>query len=90
MKNMSEITRSDAFQFVLRLTLASAVSYFSVKWMLSMLDPSTKGRKKARIQAEEQLRKLNLPGLKPLDEYEQVIASRLVLPEDISVSCHLF
>lgn len=84
MKNMSEITRGDVLQFVLRVTVVTAFSYFSMKWMMNLLDPTNKGKKKAKLQAEQQLKRLNL-SLSQLNEYELVIASRLVVPEDINV-----
>lgn len=85
MKNMSDITRGDVLQFVLRVTVVTAFSYFSMRWMMNLLDPTHKGKKKAKLQAEQQLKRLNL-SLNQLNEYELVIASRLVVPEDISVS----
>lgn len=88
MKNMSDITRGDVLQFVLRVTVVTAFSYFSMRWMMNLLDPTNKGKKKAKLQAEQQLKRLNL-SLNQLNEYELVIASRLVVPEDISVSCTL-
>lgn len=85
MKSMSDITRGDVLQFVLRVTVVTAFSYFSMKWMMNLLDPTNKGKKKAKLLAEQQLKRLNL-SLNQLNEYELVIASRLVVPEDISVS----
>ena len=82
---MREITRTDVLQFVLRVTVVTAFSYFTMKWMVNFLDPTNKGKKKARLQAEAQLKRLNL-SLSELNEYELVIASRLVVPEDINVS----
>lgn len=86
---MKDLTRADVLQFVLRVTVVTAFSYFSMKWMMNFLDPTNKGKKKARVQAEQQLKRLNL-SLNQLNEYELVIASRLVVPEDISVSCRFF
>lgn len=80
------ISKSDIISLVVRLTLLSAATYFSVKWMLNQLDPTNKQKKTAKIKALEQLRRLGVSGVKELTEYEMVIASHLVDPSDIHVT----
>lgn len=82
---MNELTRKDVLQFVLRITIASAVTYFSLKWMMVIIDPTNKGKKKAKDKAQQQLKRLGIDKPNHLSEYELVIASRLVVPEDIQV-----
>lgn len=51
------LTRNEVVQLVLRVTLASVVTYFSLKWMMDKLDPTNKSKKKARAKAEYQLKR---------------------------------
>lgn len=86
----SSITRNEVVQFVLRISLVSIVTYYSAKWLMKNLDPTNKSKKKAIEKAEDILRKLG-PNIKRqavtnLNDYELVIASHLVVPENISVS----
>lgn len=86
----ASITRNEVVQFVLRISLVSIVTYYSAKWLMKNLDPTNKSKKKAIEKAEDILRKLG-PNIKKtaltnLNDYELVIASHLVVPENISVS----
>ncbi|XP_062546279.1 outer mitochondrial transmembrane helix translocase-like [Armigeres subalbatus] len=86
----SSITRNEVVQFVLRISLVSIVTYYSAKWLMKNLDPTNKSKKKAIEKAEDILRKLG-PNIKSsaltnLNDYELVIASHLVVPENIAVS----
>lgn len=53
----SAFTRNDVFQMALRVAFVSAVTYFSIKWLVNQIDPTSKSRKKAEERAREQLRK---------------------------------
>lgn len=86
----TSISRNEVVQFVLRISLVSIVTYYSAKWLMKNLDPTNKSKKKAIEKAEDILRKLG-PNIKKtalsnLNDYELVIASHLVVPENISVS----
>uniref|UniRef100_A0A0K8TS53 Putative aaa+-type atpase n=1 Tax=Tabanus bromius TaxID=304241 RepID=A0A0K8TS53_TABBR len=86
-----QFTRNEVVQLVLRVSIASLVTYYSVKWMLNHLDPTSKNKKKAQIRAEEQLKRLSEESgfkinIKNLSDYELMIASHLVVPDDIAVS----
>lgn len=75
---------------MLRISLVSIVTYYSAKWLMKNLDPTNKSKKKAIEKAEDILRKLG-PNIKSsalsnLNDYELVIASHLVVPENITVS----
>ncbi|EAA13814.4 AGAP009625-PA [Anopheles gambiae str. PEST] len=84
------LSRNEVVQFVLRISLLSIVTYYSAKWLIRNLDPSNKSKKKAIEHAEEILRKLSptmkKSALQNLNEYEMVIASHLVVPENITES----
>lgn len=87
----SQLSRNEIVQLLLRVSIASVVTYYSVKWMLSHLDPTNKNKKKARIKAEEQLKRLGEESgfrvnIANLTDYELMIASHLVVPDDITVS----
>lgn len=89
---MDQFTRSDVIQLLFRVSIASAVTFYTLKWMMNQLDPTNKSKKKARTKAEELIRRLTETdtSLKidttTLSDYELVIASHLVVPEDINVS----
>ncbi|KAI5637824.1 ATPase family associated with various cellular activities (AAA) domain-containing protein [Phthorimaea operculella] len=87
----STFSRSDVFQMAIRVCFVSAVTYFSIKWLVNQIDPTSKSRKKAEERAREQLRKAGLGGkqslqLDKLTDHEMIIASQLVVPDEINVS----
>ncbi|KAH8287843.1 hypothetical protein KR018_002278 [Drosophila ironensis] len=86
-----DFSRGQMFQVLIRLSVASLVTYYSVKWMMNQLDPTSKNKKKAKVLAEEQLKRLaEKEGFKlnaqEFNDYELMIASHLVVPADITVS----
>lgn len=50
-------SRNEVIGLVVRLTLVSAVTFLSIKWIMNQLDPTNKSKKKARKRAEEQLKR---------------------------------
>ncbi|KRF97408.1 uncharacterized protein Dwil_GK27291, partial [Drosophila willistoni] len=90
-----EITRGQVMALVVRVCIVTAITYYSAKWMIGSMDPNSKARKKAKQQAEQQLKKLN--SLKPaagtkikfrardFNKHEVMIASHLVTPDEIDV-----
>ncbi|XP_023307588.2 outer mitochondrial transmembrane helix translocase [Lucilia cuprina] len=89
--NGSQISRGEFFQMLLRVSIASVITYYSVKWMMNQIDPTSKSKKKAKIRAEEQLKRLSGEGefkisAQQFNDYELIIASHIVVPSDISVS----
>lgn len=53
----SQVSRGEVFQMLLRVSIASVITYYSVKWMMNQIDPTSKNKKKAKLRAEEQLRR---------------------------------
>lgn len=53
----SELSRGHMFQMLLRISVASVITYYSVKWMMNQMDPTSKSKKKAKLLAEEQLKR---------------------------------
>ncbi|XP_063244324.1 outer mitochondrial transmembrane helix translocase isoform X2 [Bacillus rossius redtenbacheri] len=81
------MVRSEILSLILRLSIFSGVTYFTIKWMLNQIDPTSKIKKSAKKKAEEQLQRLGIDNLKePLTEYEMMIASHLVNPSEIPVT----
>ncbi|CAH2044225.1 unnamed protein product, partial [Iphiclides podalirius] len=75
----------------IRVAFVSAVTYFSIKWLVNQIDPTSKSRKKAEERAREQLRKAGLGGkhsvaLDKLTDHEMIIASQLVVPDEMNVN----
>lgn len=89
---MDQFSRSDAIQLLLRVSIAAAVSFYSLKWIMEHLDPTNKGKKQARVRAENLIRRITDSDKRlkidpnTLTDYELVIASHLVVPDDIEVS----
>lgn len=84
-------SRNELIGLVVRLTLVSAVTFLSIKWLMNQVDPTNKSKKKAKKRAQEQLRRLASSGNAPLSidkltDYEMMIAAHLVHPHDISVT----
>jgi SpoVK/Ycf46/Vps4 family AAA+-type ATPase len=83
--------RNEIISLVVRLTLVSAVTFISIKWLMNQVDPTNKSKKKARKKAQEQLKRLAGSGHAPLvienlSDYEMMIAAHLIHPQDITVS----
>ncbi|XP_013115930.1 outer mitochondrial transmembrane helix translocase [Stomoxys calcitrans] len=88
--NGSQISKGDLFQMLMRVSIASVITYYSVKWMMDQIDPTSKNKKKAKIRAEEQLKRLCEDGnfkinSQKFNDYELMIASHIVVPNDIPV-----
>ncbi|EDW51774.1 ATPase family AAA domain-containing protein 1-B [Drosophila sechellia] len=89
-----EGTQCHILAVVIRVCVFSALTYYTAKWMINVLDPNNKIRGKAKYVAEEQLRKLNSSATgaakkfraRDFNEHEIMIASHLVTPEDIDIS----
>ncbi|KAH8353327.1 hypothetical protein KR084_010260 [Drosophila pseudotakahashii] len=55
-----ELSKGQMFQVLIRLSVASLITFYSVKWMMNQLDPTSKNKKKAKVLAEEQLKRFLL------------------------------
>lgn len=91
--NMADgaFTRSEIIGLVVRLSFVTAVTYISIRCLMNQLDPTSKSKKKAKKKAQEHLRRLGMTenvslAIDQLTDYEMMIASHLVDPNDISVS----
>lgn len=84
--NSTAISAREIIQIAVRVGIASLVTYYSLKWMMKQLDPTSKGKKEAQKKAQQQMKKLGLHMESSLTEHELVIASHLVVPEEITVT----
>ncbi|XP_018026005.1 outer mitochondrial transmembrane helix translocase [Hyalella azteca] len=80
-----EISRKEAFLFLARLSVAAAFSYYTIKLMSSLLDPTSKQKQQSSKKAQELLKKLGVSKDTKLNEYEHIIASQLVLGQSLDV-----
>ncbi|CAH1977676.1 unnamed protein product [Acanthoscelides obtectus] len=86
-------SKNEVIGLVVRLTLVSAATFLSIKWIMNQIDPTNKSKKKARKRAMEQLKRLSATSNAPLaveklSDYEMMIAAHLVHPQDIKISWH--
>ncbi|XP_067620824.1 outer mitochondrial transmembrane helix translocase [Eurosta solidaginis] len=87
----SQLSKNEIVQLLVRVSIASVITFYSVKWMMNQLDPTSKNKKKAKLRAEEQLKRLcDQSDFKvnpqQFNDYELMIATHLVVPADITVS----
>ncbi|XP_012285360.1 ATPase family AAA domain-containing protein 1-B [Orussus abietinus] len=87
------ISRYEVLVLVARLSFVTAIGFFSMKWIMSQLDPTTKAKKKAKQKAQDQIRKLAKNDslalsidTEQLTDYEMMIATHLIDPRDIKIS----
>lgn len=78
---------------LVRIGIVAVVTYYCATWIISSVDPTSKTKKKAKRQAQIQLKKLNdMTGqgnklkLSDFNSYELMIASHLIAPADIDIS----
>ena len=71
-----------------RLAAATALTYYSLRWILDSVDPERKQRNEDKKKALQTLRRLGLQekAIKNLTEHEVVLASNLVEPSEVASS----
>lgn len=84
---MGGLSRAEVVSLVARLMMMGAFSYFSLKYMLNILDPTKKQKREAQKRAQVLMENLNLNNMNiKLNEYELVVASQLIDPQSIEIS----
>ncbi|XP_068250993.1 outer mitochondrial transmembrane helix translocase-like [Palaemon carinicauda] len=81
-----ELTRGEVLSLLVRLAFATAASYFTVKLLVSAMDPTSNQKKDAKRKAQEVLQRLGIKERVSLSEYEMMIASQLVEPSRMNTS----
>lgn len=91
MMDAHQVTRGEILQLVFRLGIVSAVTFFSIKFLMTQIDPTNAKKKEAKkkaLELIERLRNKGIPNISPgkLSDYELMIAAHLVHPDDITIS----
>jgi len=78
--------RGEILSLVIRLTFFTVATYFTVKWMVSAIDPTKGQKQKAKEKAKKIMKRLGIKESLKLNEYEVMIASQLIEPMCMDVS----
>ncbi|KAF1388938.1 hypothetical protein PFLUV_G00068120 [Perca fluviatilis] len=79
------LSRKEVVGMLLRLTIFGAATYYSIKWVVDAMDPTSKQKNQAKKRAEQLMKRIGIEGVK-LTEYEMNIAVHLVDPQTMKVS----
>jgi len=83
----SNVNKLEVMTVLARLLLVGTFSYFSLKYMIDIMDPTKKQKKEAQKRAHAIFDRLNISNLREkLNEYELTIASLLIDPQSMDVS----
>ncbi|TMS03845.1 outer mitochondrial transmembrane helix translocase isoform X1 [Larimichthys crocea] len=82
---MRPLSRNEVVGMLLRLTIFGAATYYSIKWVVEAMDPTSKQKSQAKKRAEQLMKRIGVEGVK-LTEYEMNIASHLVDPQTMKVT----
>ncbi|KAK9522380.1 hypothetical protein VZT92_018848 [Zoarces viviparus] len=82
---MRPLSRNEVVGMLLRLTIFGAATYYSMKWVLDAMDPTSKQKSQAKKRAEQLMKRIGVEGVK-LTDYELNIASQLVDPQTMKVT----
>ncbi|XP_026178161.1 outer mitochondrial transmembrane helix translocase [Mastacembelus armatus] len=82
---MRPLSRNEVVGMLVRLTVFGAATYYTIKWVVEAMDPTSKQKNQAKKRAEELMKRIGVEGVK-LTEYEMNIASHLVDPQTMKVS----
>ncbi|CAL9708653.1 unnamed protein product [Knipowitschia caucasica] len=79
------LTRNEVLGMMVRLTIFGAATYYSIKWVLEAMDPTSKQKNQAKKRAEQLMKRIGVEGV-TLTEYEMNIACHLVDPLTMKVT----
>ncbi|XP_076003695.1 outer mitochondrial transmembrane helix translocase [Genypterus blacodes] len=82
---MRPLSRNEVVGMLLRLTIFGAATYYSIKWVIDAMDPTSKQKNQAKKKAEQLMKRIGVEGVK-LTEYEMNIAALLVDPQTMKIS----
>ena len=80
------LTRREILSLIARVAAFSAMSYFTMKWLMDAIDPTRKQQLLAKEKAQKLLKSLGVPSNIELNNHEMMVASNLVEPKSIQVS----
>lgn len=81
------LTRQDMMMLVARLTCVAAIGFFSVRWLISQLDPTRSTKQRAKKKVRDRLYRL----YRPLEEISSCIQSAnkiLILTNCLQYICN--
>lgn len=64
--------------------ISQVVLFYGVRWLVRQMDPMRKKKDESAESSKRLLTRLGIEQME-LNEYEQIIASEIVVPEDIQV-----
>jgi len=70
---------------VLHLALSLVVGYYGTRWILKSLDPLREKKAASKAMRKHIFQRLKIPEME-LNDYEEVIAADIVLPDEIHVT----
>ncbi|KAF6733647.1 ATPase family AAA domain-containing protein 1-A [Oryzias melastigma] len=82
---MRPLSRNEVLGMLIRLTVFGAATYYSIKWVVDAMDPTSKQKSQSKKRAEQLMKRIGVEGIK-LTDYELNIATHLVDPQTIKVS----
>uniref|UniRef100_A0A3P8VTJ8 Outer mitochondrial transmembrane helix translocase n=1 Tax=Cynoglossus semilaevis TaxID=244447 RepID=A0A3P8VTJ8_CYNSE len=82
---LQPLSRNEVVGLLLRLTVFGAATYYSIKWVMEAMDPTSKQKNQAKKRAEQLMKSIGVEDV-TLTEYEMNIASHLVDPRSMKVS----
>uniref|UniRef100_A0A3P8WYU6 Outer mitochondrial transmembrane helix translocase n=1 Tax=Cynoglossus semilaevis TaxID=244447 RepID=A0A3P8WYU6_CYNSE len=82
---LQPLSRNEVVGLLLRLTVFGAATYYSIKWVMEAMDPTSKQKNQAKKRAEQLMKSIGVEDV-TLTEYEMNIASHLVEPRSMKVS----
>ena len=80
------LSRREILSLIARVAAFSAMSYFTMKWLIDAIDPTRKQQLLAKEKAQKLLKALGVPPDIELNNHEMMVASNLVEPKSISIS----
>lgn len=87
MDEFGNINKIEIATLAAKFIFLGAFSYYSLKVMMHALDPTKQQKKDARKKAQLLLERLHLNNLnETLNEYELVVASQLIVPQNIDIT----
>jgi len=79
-------TKAQLVAASVEIVLFGLISYFGIKWLAGVLDPTNKQKKAAKKQAEKIMKCLGIDPSVEMSDYEMSIAALLVDPLDVPIS----
>jgi len=80
------LTKREIVFILAKMAALSAMSYFTMKWLIDAIDPTRKQQIQAKERAKKLLKSLGVSTNIKLNNHEMMVASNLVEPKSILIS----